>query len=431
MSKNFTKELEELTKAEIISDDTADKIRNYYDSKPSRSQNNMLVAFAVLGAMLVGLGVILIIAHNWDELSKSTKVVFAFMPLVISQLLCGFTLLKKQNEVIWKESTSILLFLSVGASISLISQVYNIQGGLSNFLFVWSLLCLPIIYIMRSYAASLLYISLITYYAIESNYSFNFFIDIKGLKSINYWWMLLLAMPNYISNFKKAPFSNATQVHNWIVPISLTIALSTISQHGEDFLYMAYLSLFSIFYVIGNLPAYEHKKRRSNGYLVMGSLGTVFMLITLSFNWYWRREHDTSNIFWTEFIAAALMSLLALAATVWQYKSKIKKGSMLIQFAFLIYIALYVIGNSLPFVSQAMINILVLSIGVNFILNGTKEDHLGVINYGLLIITTLIICRFFDSNMSFIIRGLLFIAVGVGFFVANYLILRKRKQHKN
>ena len=67
MSKNFTKELEELTKAEIISEDTAEKIRNYYQTKQNNS-STVLVAFAIIGAILVGLGFILIIAHNWDNL---------------------------------------------------------------------------------------------------------------------------------------------------------------------------------------------------------------------------------------------------------------------------------------------------------------------------------------------------------------------------
>jgi len=194
MSKDFTKELEELTKAEIISDETAEKIRNYYGRKQS-SSSGMLIAFAIIGAILVGLGIILIIAHNWDELSKPVKVAFAFLPLLIGQFLCGFTLLKKQGQTAWVESSSILLFFAVGVSISLISQIYNIHGNISTFLFVWSLLCMPLIYIMRSYAVSLLYISLITYYAVVSNYTWSFSMK----ENINFWWMFLLVVPKNTS----------------------------------------------------------------------------------------------------------------------------------------------------------------------------------------------------------------------------------------
>lgn len=423
MSKDFTKELEELTKAEIISDETAEKIRNYYGRKQS-SSSGMLIAFAIIGAILVGLGIILIIAHNWDELSKPVKVAFAFLPLLIGQFLCGFTLLKKQGQTAWVESSSILLFFAVGVSISLISQIYNIHGNISTFLFVWSLLCMPLIYIMRSYAVSLLYISLITYYAVVSNYTWSFSMK----ENINFWWMFLLVVPNYINNFKKTPHSNSIKVHNWIIPISLAIGLSTLSHRSEDFLYMAYLGLFSAFYTLGNLPIYSQDKRRSNGFLVVGSLGTISLLLTLSFNSFWERRENAENLFGLEFMAALITCLVALTLAGWQLKKKNHTGIILIQFAFLIFIPLYILGNYIPFISQSLINILILTISISLIKSGTKENHLGLINYGILVITALIICRFFDSEITFVIRGLLFIAVGAGFFAANYFILKKRKQ---
>jgi hypothetical protein len=64
------------------------------------------------------------------------------------------------------------------------------------------------------------------------------------------------------------------------------------------------------------------------------------------------------------------------------------------------------------------------------ILDGAKKDHLGVLNYGLLIIMVLAVCRFFDTDLSFIIRGLLFVSVGIGFFATNYWMLKKRKANE-
>jgi hypothetical protein len=39
----------------------------------------------------------------------------------------------------------------------------------------------------------------------------------------------------------------------------------------------------------------------------------------------------------------------------------------------------------------------------------------------------LILCRFFDTDMSFVIRGILFLIVGLGFFLANYWTLKQKK----
>jgi hypothetical protein len=69
--------------------------------------------------------------------------------------------------------------------------------------------------------------------------------------------------------------------------------------------------------------------------------------------------------------------------------------------------------------------------GVLTIWRGAKNDHLGILNYGLLTITALVVCRFFDSDMSFVLRGILFMLVGGGFFVANYAMLKRRKKVLN
>jgi hypothetical protein len=65
--------------------------------------------------------------------------------------------------------------------------------------------------------------------------------------------------------------------------------------------------------------------------------------------------------------------------------------------------------------------------GILTIREGAKLNHFGILNYGLLIITALVICRFFDTNISFVFRGLLFVGVGTGFFLANYSMMKKKK----
>ena len=86
----ITRDIQELIKADIISQETADKIQNYYQKKRGQSANRLFIVFGILGAILVGLGIILILAHNWDELSRTTKTIFAFLPLLIGQAFCGF-----------------------------------------------------------------------------------------------------------------------------------------------------------------------------------------------------------------------------------------------------------------------------------------------------------------------------------------------------
>jgi hypothetical protein len=96
-------------------------------------------------------------------------------------------------------------------------------------------------------------------------------------------------------------------------------------------------------------------------------------------------------------------------------------------FAFALFIVVYAIGLQAPTLAQLCINVAVLLFAVHTIRNGAVRNHLGILNYGLLIITAVILCRFFDTDFSFVVRGLLFISVGTGFFAANYYMIKKRK----
>ncbi len=430
MSKHLDKELELLEKEGVISTETAGNIRAYYQSKSENPHTKLFVVFAILGAILVGLGIILIIAHNWDELSRPVKVFFAFLPLVVGQLFCAYSLLKKSDSPAWKEGSTAFLFFAVGASISLISQVYNIHGDLSTFLFTWMLLCCPLIYVMNSSMASLLYIVGITYYVVESHTYWSVFRHVEN--SYHYWWLLLLMLPHYFFIYKRNPDSNSMIFHNWVIPLSLIFALATLEKGNGTLLSMAYMSMFGLFYLIGDSTFFQTARRRVNGYLVIGSLGTVHILLMTSFSWYWeevnRKEFNFTNVLTApEFIATVIITALSLFILVRQGKEKIRAEFHPMKIIFILFIVLFSLGQTQTTFPIIAINLIILLTGVYTIRNGARYDHLGVLNYGLLTITALVVCRFFDSDMSYIVRGLLFVVVGIGFFLANYLMLKKRK----
>lgn len=78
---NVLEDISELLRAGVISQETADKIKEYYKSKGNQSHHKLFIVFGILGAILVGLGILLIIAHNWDNFSRISKTVLAFFTL--------------------------------------------------------------------------------------------------------------------------------------------------------------------------------------------------------------------------------------------------------------------------------------------------------------------------------------------------------------
>lgn len=413
--------------AGVISHEVAGRIEAYYaqhESQPPVSK--LVIAFGILGSLLVGLGIVLILAHNWDQLSRDVKTSIAFIPLIVGQLICAYTLWKKNESTVWREAGSVFLVLAMGTCMSLISQIYNIPGNVSSFMLTWVLLALPVVYIMRSSMASLLYIAGITYYACEVG-----FWSYPAAESYLYWGLVVLILPHYIILYKNKPDSNFFTFHNWCIPLSVICVLGTVATAFGELMFIAYMSLFGCLYAAGHTPVLRGGRILNNGYLVSGSLGTVVMLLILSFDWFWQdlRRTDWSGQHWImspEGIAAIALTLLALVMLVIQKKNQQPFRLNLLEPVFILFIGIFLLGMASPLV-VLLVNLLLLAIGVLTIREGARHNHFGILNYGLLVITALIIARFFDTNLSFVFRGVLFVAVGLGFFYANYWMMQRGK----
>ncbi len=423
MSKHILKELPDLIQNKVITEEVAQQIQSYYN-RQQPSSSRLLIVFSILGALLVGLGIILIIAHNWDELSKLIKLSLALLPMLIGQLACGYVLFRSTGEAWKREASATFLFFSIAASISIVSQVYNIEGSLSGFLFIWMILSLPIVYVMRSSMTSLLYICGITWYACEVGY-FHYPNEIAW-----WYWPLLLAIIPYYYSLSKT-IGNFFHFHTWLIGLSLITCLGTLAEGNNKLIFIAYFSLLSGFISLGQLRPYQDQRLISNAFLVIGSVGIISTLLSLSFKWFWNNLNysDLDNMFTSsEFIAGIGTTVFACYLLYRCVMSHLLLNINLKSFAFLIFIILFVLGFNFPMASQVLTNISIFVFAVFTMLSGAKQDRLSILNYGLLILTALIICRFFDTNMSFVLRGLLFVAVGAGFFAANYYMIRKRNR---
>jgi hypothetical protein len=155
------------------------------------------------------------------------------------------------------------------------------------------------------------------------------------------------------------------------------------------------------------------------------------LLLALSFDWYWNELSGNSlQGFATgvEFSVATILTVVSGLLLVRLFRTESPEDVNTKSFAFILFIILFFIGIISPRISQLLVNLIILVFAVNTIRSGAKQNHLGILNYGLLIITALVLCRFFDTDLSFVIRGLLFIAVGAGFFAANFYLIQQRKK---
>lgn len=429
MNKQLLKDIPELVKADVISEETGLKIATYYELKKQSAPNNLVVVLGVLGALLVGSGIVLIVAHNWDELSRFVKTILSFLPLVLAQLICAYTLLKQKDNRVWRECSSVLLFFTIGVCISLISQIYQIGGSMSGFLLTWMLLALPLVYLLSSSTVALLCIAGFTWYACELGY-----FQRPARIPFIYAGALLLLVPYYIHQFKQNPVSNTVHLLNWFIAISLIISLGSFTKQGDalfEWLFLLYCILFCIYYFIGRSSYFTGRGIMANPFLSTGIMGILIILLSWSFEYLWKDVHTSLKAVTVFSDPLLYIIITGLAVAVYSgYKNLQQSGRSFdpAGYSFLLFLMLVTGLRNFPLTATFIVNGWIFYIAVYFIRKGSRENHLGILNFGLTILASLALCRFFDDNIPFVWRGLFFVATGAGFFISNYLILRKRRQ---
>lgn len=427
MKKNIEQALPELMEAGIITEDTARRIRDFYAREDSGSVNWLYIIFGILGALLVGLGLILIVAHNWDNLPRLAKVGLAFVPLLLGQAVGAYVVLKRLDQTAWRESVATFLVFALGGCMALITQIYNIPGELRDFLLGWSLLSWPLIFVMRSSMASLLYLLGITWFVSEAGYGYY-----RTGQAYYYWGLLLLAVPYYYQLYRNNPQSNFTAYHHWLIPISISIALGSLSESDGNWLVLAYLSLFNVFFLLSRSPLMQGQRGLYNGYSIIGGAGIAVLLMTLSFHWFWEGLQDKDPMLSRGLATPELLVSLFLMAVSglicwWNNRGKALADINPLDALFVLCGFLFLVGTQSDVLATLLTNLLLLGVGVSLIRQGARQNHLGYLNAGLLLVSVQIACRFFDIDLSFALRGLLFVALGVAFFAVNYRMIQKRK----
>lgn len=414
-------DIKELINANIINSHTGEEILRFYSKKSN--YNKLQVSFAIIGALLVGLGIISIIAHNWDSISLSSKLIISFIPLIIAQLIGAFSLIKRKDNKAFSESSSLFISLAVAASISLVSQTYNIMGSLDSFIFIWMILSLPLIYLFNSKSVAILYLIGITSYAWIHSFNIN---D----SSYTYWVLLVLLLPFYYAMYIHNKQANSFRVISWLLALSLLTCLGSLAFNGAGLISVAYISLFVLFIIGGDLFLASHK---NNAYTILGSVSLIFTLIAFSFDGFGleiKQGNIANDMFSTnEYIAAIFVSILTSILLYYKYRENKILDIKIIDISYIVFILIFIVGISNTLVATILCNILVLLISISKIYEGSKTNSLSTLNFGLISLMILIACRFIDIDISFVYRGILFILLGSGFFAINYYMLQKTKKN--
>jgi len=77
-------------------------------------------------------------------------------------------------------------------------------------------------------------------------------------------------------------------------------------------------------------------------------------------------------------------------------------------------------------VPSLLLNFFMLALGVFTLLRGIRSGRIVEANLGMLVIAILATARFFDTDLEFVVRGVAFIAIGLGFLATNVIVFKRK-----
>lgn len=131
------------------------------------TQKTSVGLYAVLGIAVfcIGLGVISLIASNWDAIPGTVKVGGAF--LMFAAVLFGTFKLEEKGRETWFEASLTLGFILCGALIGLVAQVYHLIPQAKNGVLLWAVAALPVVLCSKHRLLSILWVPMMGYAVLD------------------------------------------------------------------------------------------------------------------------------------------------------------------------------------------------------------------------------------------------------------------------
>jgi uncharacterized membrane protein len=429
-------ELPELVASGVLSPEAAEVLERHYTGRfPEEPRRTGFILSAILGSLLIGAGIILLVAHNWDFLSRQIRCGIAFAPLVLSQALSIFVLRRRNESAPWRESAAILNVAAIGTAIALVSQTYQIQGDFARFILVWMLLALPVVYLLQtSIGLTAYFLGAMVWVLCSKNG------DFFGTKPNDLWvWLLLfLGLPFFLRMLRQNRKGYGTLLAATALALAAAFALGQTNEIGaRSFWRCSFAAFWTVLYLVGIGFFKDGRPRRAHPFVLIGWMGILSLTIFLSFQDTWRAHLWQSAVdsvprHYPDALAAGIqiawvLGALLLGAWVFWKEHSARLNLAPAAFAPIVLVAWGLAKRTKnPMAPSLLLNFFGLALGIFTLVRGVRAGRIYEANLGMLIIAALAVARFFDNEFEFVLRGIAFIGIGLGFLVTNLVVFKRR-----
>ncbi|MFK7904220.1 MAG: DUF2157 domain-containing protein, partial [Chitinophagales bacterium] len=363
------------------------------------------------------------------------------LPLVTAQIIYGYAFFKKSDSDAWTESTAVFLMLMLASCMALISQTYNLPGDIDEFIFVWSLLTIPLLYLSNATLVCMLYLACITSWAVGAG---------NHGESVWYWALLLAALPHLWKNLRVLQKGYAAEnfvgfgdrvranLLGWTLVITFVIAIHNVFENRITLNWlMGDAIIFTFLYMLGKQFFGQEKSMWSRPFQTVGIAGIFVFSMVLTYEWNihkidfeeWIAGRNYPQVVtWINFavLLIAVVILKTLAIKFWKKGQQV--NYIILAFPSVVFISILVALSMGEFWARAVFNLYIFVWGLYYVNQGIKLHLVTLVNAGSFFLATLLILRFFDSDLDFLLKGIAFVVIGVGFLTANYILTKRLKQ---
>lgn len=406
----------------LVDEALAQRILARYPAGAERNWGR--IVFSAIGAVLVGLGVILFFAYNWQELPKAAKLALAIGALVAAHG-SAMALARRANASVGLvEGLHVLGTMLFGAGIWLVAQIYHIDEHYPNAFLVWSLGALALAWAMPSVVQALLALFLVTFWAGVELFDFRVAVHsapvlvVLGVLPLAWWrrspalLFCALAVLYLVTAFAAGAIDGKV-----LLPLLYTM--------GAAALIAGVAAATTTFPEAGG-------PLRSLGLLVI--LGCSYLLSFRDLAGLLRKVDFSKPgiaIYLGAAGAALALALFLLARGRLAQLDAYRRWQLgLVGVGLLIVLAsmfLLAKGGGWPVVLS--FNVIVLGLAVLLILEGSEHLRPKLVGAGCLLFAMVVIGRYADLFTSLLVRAAVFVALGAAlFYVGNFYARRRRAQ---
>jgi len=408
----------------IVTVDQAGRIMELY---PEDNRNRLISALLVLGAILLGAGIILFFASNWEYIPKWVRVgiiIAAMASFYLSSCLAagGYP----------KVSAALLLLgcVAFGSGIWLIAQIFHINSHFPNGILFWLLGVLPVAFFLKEHLPLVLSALLLgAWVSVEQDLSP--FVILAAV--------FLFAAVFYLDYQIRSPFALAVSLIGAVIFINKEIYLiyEQYLNHNGGYSSDNLLSIIPVvtllsgqlIVVMAGLAA-NNKRNFVSIYSVLGIVMSGLSIYSMSFA-------EFSRIYVKYFRDGTVWPLVVLCAiTIGAGLYLIKsqgglKAGMKDNIPWLVTVAavlMVLLASPGRFYLAIMLNLVMFVWALAVIVSGYRTQNTVCFTLGILAFTVFTITEYFNLFWKMLPKSLFFMVGGVVLMVGGALLERQRRK---